>query len=168
MNQLSSVNGIRCASLEPIQREQIDGPTKREPNGNRGLNRAAAVRVLVVEDFEPFLQFISSTLGERSDLQVIGEVSDGLKAVQKAVELKPDLIIMDIGLPSLNGIEAARQIRKLVPESKIIFFSQEYSADVVQEALSLGAWGYVVKTRGTDLLAAVNAVILGKRFVSRT
>jgi DNA-binding NarL/FixJ family response regulator len=91
------------------------------------MSRAAAVRVLVVEDFEPFLQFISLTLGQRRDLQVIGEVSDGLKAVQEAVELKPDLIIMDIGLPSLNGIEAARQIRKLVPESKIIFFSQEYS-----------------------------------------
>jgi DNA-binding NarL/FixJ family response regulator len=132
------------------------------------LSRAAAVRVLVVEDFEPFLQFISSTLGKRRDLQVIGEVSDGLEAVQEAVELKPDLILMDIGLPSLNGIEAARQIRKLVPESKIIFFSQEYSADVVQEAFSLGAWGFVVKRRGTDLLAAVDAVILGKRFVSRT
>jgi DNA-binding NarL/FixJ family response regulator len=133
------------------------------------LSRAAAVRVLVVEDFEPFLQFLSSTLAKRRDLQVIGEVSDGLEAVQEAVELKPDLILMDIGLPSLNGIEAARQIRKLVPESKIIiFFSQEYSADVVQEALRLGARGYVVKTRGTDLLAAVDAVILGKRFVSLT
>jgi DNA-binding NarL/FixJ family response regulator len=136
-----------------------------------GLERIAivrgAVRVLVVEDFEPFLEFISSTLRERSGLQVIGEVSDGLEAVQKAVELKADLILMDIGLPSLNGIEAARQIRELVPESKIIFFSQEHSADVVQEALSFGAWGYVVKrSAGTDLLAAVDAVILGKRFVS--
>ncbi len=131
------------------------------------LSRATAVRVLVVEDFEPFLQFISSTLAKRRDLHVVGEVSDGMEAVQEAVELKPDLILMDIGLPSLNGIEAARQIRKLVPESKIIFFSQEYSADVVQEALGLGAWGYVVKTRGNDLLAAVDAVMLGKRFVSR-
>jgi len=133
------------------------------------LSRPAAVRVLVAEDFEPFLLFISLTLGKRRDLQIIGEVSDGLEAVQEAVELKPDLILMDIGLPSLNGIEAARQIRKLLPESKIIFLSGEYSADVVQEALSLGAWGYVVKTRaGTDLLAAVDAVILGKQFVSRT
>jgi DNA-binding NarL/FixJ family response regulator len=155
--------------LSPSRCEQIDGPTKSEPNGRFGLSRAAAVRVLVVEDFEPFLQFISSTLGKRRDLQVIGEVSDGLEAVQEAVELKPDLIIMDIGLPSLNGIEAARQIRKLLPESKIIFLSGEYSADVVQEALSLGAWGYVIKTSaGTDLLAAVDAVILGKQFVSRT
>lgn len=133
------------------------------------LSRAGAVRILVVEDFQPFLQFISSTLGQRRDLQVIAEVSDGLEAVQKAVEFKADLILMDIGLPSLNGIEAARQIRRLVPESKIIFFSQEHSADVVQEVLGLGAWGYVVKkSAGTDLLAAVDAVRLGKRFVSRT
>ena len=128
----------------------------------------SSVRVLVVEDFVQFRQFITSTLGKRRDLQVIGEVSDGLEAVQKAVELKPDLILLDIGLPTLNGIEAARRIRKLVPESKIIFLSQEGSADVVQEALSLGAWGYVVKARArSELLAAVEAVILGKQFVSR-
>jgi DNA-binding NarL/FixJ family response regulator len=144
--------------------EQIDGP---EPNGRRDLSRAAAVGVLVVEDFEPFRQFVALTLAGVRDLQVIGQVSDGLAAVQKAVELQPDLILLDIGLPTLNGFEAARQIRKLVPESKIIFFTQESSADVVQEALSIGAWGYVTKTRaGTELLAAVEAVISGKRFVS--
>jgi DNA-binding NarL/FixJ family response regulator len=76
-------------------------------------------------------------------LQVIGEAADGLEAVQKALELKPDLVLMDIGLPSLNDIDAARQIRKLVPESRIIFLSQESSAEMVQEALSLGAQGYV-------------------------
>ena len=103
------------------------------------------------------------------DLQVIGEVSDGLEAVQQAVELQPDLILLDIGLPSLNGIEAARQIRKLIPESKIIFLTQESSADVVQEALSLGARGYVVKTMAeSELLTAVEAVLLGKTFVSST
>ena len=99
--------------------------------------------------------------------KVICEVSDGLDAVQKAEELKPDLILLDIGLPTLNGIEAARQIRKLAPDSKIIFLSQEPSVDVVREALSLGAWGYVVKTvAGNDLFAAVESVLLGKRFVS--
>jgi DNA-binding NarL/FixJ family response regulator len=103
------------------------------------------------------------------DLQVIGEVSDGLEAVQKAVELQPELILLDIGLPGLNGIEAARQMRSLVPESKIIFLTQESSADVVQEALSLGARAYVVKTRAADeLLAAVEAVLSGKMFVSAT
>jgi DNA-binding NarL/FixJ family response regulator len=127
----------------------------------------SSIRVLLVEDFAPFRQFTRSTLKERADLQVIWEVADGLEAVQKAEELKPDLILLDIGLPTLNGIEAARQIRKLAPESKIIFLTQESSADVVQEALGLGAWGYVVKTRaGSNLLAAVEAVLMEKQFVS--
>jgi DNA-binding NarL/FixJ family response regulator len=102
-------------------------------------------------------------------LQVVGEALDGLEAIQKAVELKPELILLDIGLPMLNGLEAARQIRKLVPESKVIFLSQESSADVLQEALRIGAWGYVVKAGAeTELLTAVEAVISGKRFVSST
>jgi len=88
----------------------------------------------------------SSQLAQTDDLQVICEASDGLEAVHSAEELKPDLILLDIGLPTLNGIEAARQIRQLCPESKIIFVSQESDADIVQEALSFGALGYVVKT----------------------
>jgi DNA-binding NarL/FixJ family response regulator len=101
-------------------------------------------------------------------LEVVCELSDGLAAVQKAKELNPDLILLDIGLPGLNGIEAGRQIRKVVPSAKIIFLTQESSEDVVQEALSLGALGYVVKTRaGSDLLAAVEAVLTGEQYVSR-
>lgn len=127
------------------------------------------IRVLVVEDFAPFRRFICSILEKRTELQVIGEVSDGLQAVQEAEKLKPDLILLDIGLPTLNGLEAARQIRNLVPESKIIFVSQESDVDVVQEALSLGAWGYVVKTRlGSELLAAIDAVLSEEQFVSAT
>jgi DNA-binding NarL/FixJ family response regulator len=141
--------------------------TKPEPTGRVILSCAAPVRVLVVEDFEPYRQFICSTLVSMRDLQVIGEVSDGWEAVQKAVELQPDLILLDIGLLSLNGIEAARQIRKLVPESKIIFLTQESSAEVVQEALTLGARGYVIKiTAASELLRAVEAVRLGKSFIS--
>jgi len=125
------------------------------------------MRVLVVEDFAPFLQVVRSTLAERPNVQVIGEVADGLEGVRKAELLEPDLVLLDIGLPMLNGIEAARQIRKLAPESKIIFLSQESSCEVVQEALNVGAWGYVVKTRtATDLLAAVDAVLEGRPFVS--
>ncbi len=127
-----------------------------------------SVRILVVEDFAPFRQFVCSMLGERPGLQVICEASDGLEAVQKAEELKPDLILLDIGLPTLNGIEAARRIRKLAPESKILFVSQESSPDVVQAALSLGALAYVVKAHaGSDLLAAVEAVCQGRQFVGR-
>jgi two-component system nitrate/nitrite response regulator NarL len=124
----------------------------------------SSIRVLVVDDFEPFRQFICEALGKTPDLQVVGEASDGFEAVQKAVELKPDLILLDIRLPTVNGIEAARQIRKLVPESKIIFLSQESSAEIVQEAFSLAAWGYVVKAKaGSELLTAVETVILGKK-----
>lgn len=79
------------------------------------------VRVLVVEDFEPFRRFVCSTLGQQPNFQVICEVSDGLEAVDKAEELQPTLIVLDIGLPRLSGIEAARRIRNLSPNSKILF-----------------------------------------------
>jgi DNA-binding NarL/FixJ family response regulator len=99
-------------------------------------------------------------LQARPELQVIGEVSDGLEGVRKAQELHPDLILLDIGLPGLNGIEVARRIRRFSPKSKILFVSQESSADVVQQAFSLGACGYVVKMdAGRELLAAVDAVL---------
>jgi DNA-binding NarL/FixJ family response regulator len=130
-------------------------------------NTGPVARILIVEDFAAFRRFICSTFGESLHLRVIAEVSDGLEAVQKAAELKPDLILLDIGLPTINGIEAARQIRKLSPESKIVFLSQETSAAVVEEALSTGAWGYVVKTKvHADLLTAVEAVLSGITFVS--
>ena len=127
----------------------------------------SSIRVLVVEDFEPFRQFLCSMLEKRSELQVVAEVSDGLEAVAKADQLQPDLILLDIGLPSLTGIEAARRIRKLSPESKILFLSQESSADVIEEALSLGAMGYVIKAHaGSELMVAVEAVREGRQFVS--
>ena len=110
------------------------------------MREALPIRVMVVEDFQPFRRFVCSKLEQKPELRVICEVSDGLEAVQKAEELKPDLILLDIGLPTLNGIEAARRIRELAPESKIIFSTQETSPDIVQEAMRLGAWGYVFKT----------------------
>jgi len=124
-------------------------------------------RVLIVEDFDPFRRFIRSTLAKRSKLQIVGEASDGLAAVLKAEALRPDLVTLDLGLPTLNGIEAARRIRKVSPDCAMLFVSQESSREVVEEALSTGAAGYVEKTRAaSDLLAAVDAVLNGGQFVS--
>jgi DNA-binding NarL/FixJ family response regulator len=127
--------------------------------------RSQVLRILLVEDFEPFRQFIRSQLQLRLDLEVIAEASDGLEAVHVAEQLQPDLILLDIGLPKLNGIEVARRIRKLCPESKIVFLSQESSADVIEEALNSGGTGYVVKTNaGSELLAAIEAMRAGGQF----
>jgi DNA-binding NarL/FixJ family response regulator len=128
----------------------------------------SSIRVLVVDDSEPFRRFVCSTVQAIPNMQIISEVSDGLEAVRKAEELQPDLITLDIGLPKMNGIEAARQIRKLSPDSKILFISQESSMDVVFETLSLGARGYLMKSdAGKELVTAVNAILREERFVSR-
>src|SRR5208283_1733844 len=119
----------------------------------------ALIRVMVVDDFEPFRRYVCSTVAKNQSLQVIDEASDGLEAVQKSEELQPDLILLDIGLPTINGFEVARQVREVSPASKIIFVSQDSSDDMVQEALSLGASGYVAKMSAeNDLLAAIEAV----------
>jgi len=125
-----------------------------------------SVRILAVEDFEPWRRFISSMVEQEPQFRIICEVSDGLEAVQKAKELKPDLILLDIGLPKLNGIAAARQIRRFTPNSKILFLTQESSIAVMREALGIGA-GFVVKTdAGRELLSAMKAVMLGEQFLS--
>jgi DNA-binding NarL/FixJ family response regulator len=122
--------------------------------------------ILIVEDFKPFQSFVSALLQEKG--YSVNEVSDGLEAVRCAVDLNPDLILMDIGLPTLNGIEAARQIRQLVPQSKIVFVTQETSTAVVEEARKVGASGYVRKARAaSDLLPAIATVLRGEQFVSR-
>jgi DNA-binding NarL/FixJ family response regulator len=125
-------------------------------------------KILIVEDFAPFRQFIVSELQRRPEFCVVGQASDGLQAVERAEELQPDLILLDIGLPSLNGIEVARRLRKLSPNSRIIFVTQELSPEAVEEAFSLGASGYVVKVHAdSELLAAVDAVFGGQKFLSR-
>ena len=123
--------------------------------------------ILVVDDYEPWLSFSKNIFQKESDLQVVGEASDGLEAVQKAKELQPDLILLDIGLPALNGIEAARRIRQVSPTSRILFMSENHSSDIANEALRTGAGGYVVKSDATsELLLAARAVLEGRHFLS--
>jgi len=128
----------------------------------------ASVRILVAEDFAPFRRAVTLKLRKQSEFQIISEVSDGLEAVQKAKELQPDLVLLDVGLPTLSGIEAARRIRTVSPQSKIVFVSQEFAVDVVQAAFRSGASAYVIKSDvGRDLLIALDAVLRGETFVSR-
>jgi DNA-binding NarL/FixJ family response regulator len=130
-------------------------------------NPRPSVRVLVVDDYEPFRRFVCSTLKKRPELHVIGEASDGLEAVQKAEELKPDLILLDIGLPTLNGVDASRRISMVVPGAKILMVTQNNDADLVREVLSVGASGYVLKLDANkELLRAVEVVLDGGPFVS--
>ena len=132
-----------------------------------GRLHESIVRILVVDDYEPWRRFVASTLQKRPELQIAGEAADGIEAVQKAKELQPDVIVLDIGLPKLNGIKAAWEIRECSPKTRILFFTENRSADVAEEAMNTGAEGYVVKSSAADeLLPAVEAVLQGKRFVS--
>jgi DNA-binding NarL/FixJ family response regulator len=125
-----------------------------------------AFRVLVVDDYEPIRRVVRLILQARDDFQIVGEASDGLEAVQKAKELWPDLILLDIDLPTLNGIQVARRLRDLVPRAKILFLSVESSLDVIREALNVGGAGYIYKLHvASELLPAIEMVLRGKQFV---
>jgi DNA-binding NarL/FixJ family response regulator len=127
------------------------------------------IHVLVVDDYQAWRRFAVTTIQREPEWRVIGEVSDGVLAVQMAQQLQPDLIVLDIGLPSLNGIQAARQIRNDSPNSRILFLSENRSSDIVEEALRTGAGGYVLKSdAATQLLPAMKEVLQGKQFVSST
>jgi DNA-binding NarL/FixJ family response regulator len=128
----------------------------------------SSIRILITDDYADWRQQVRLLLLKvQPEWQAISESSDGLEAVQKAQDLKPDIILLDIGLPKLNGIEAARRIRQVCPNSKIIFLSQNNDPDVVRAALDTGALGYVHKMdAGRELLLAVDAVLRGKQFIS--
>jgi DNA-binding NarL/FixJ family response regulator len=129
----------------------------------------APIRVLVVDDHEVARRGIRSVLSSDASLDVVWEAADGEEAVQKAAEFHPTIILLDITLPGMSGIQAARRMRIVSPESRIIFLSQHDSIQIAKDALSAGAQGYVVKSdAGLDLLNAIRTVHEGQEFVSRT
>lgn len=126
-------------------------------------------KILVVDDFVPWHHFVLQLLESEADLNVICLAADGLEAVQKAQELQPDVVLMDVNLPVLDGVEAARRIRVLCPLSKILFVSEQRSLEVIEAAFSLGASGYILKTDSySDLILGVRAAVHDQQFVSRS
>jgi two-component system NarL family response regulator len=127
------------------------------------------IRLLVVDDHEVARRDIRSVLSEHHDIEVVGEIGNGEEAVNKVQDLHPDVILLDISLPGISGIEAANSIRQLAPASRIIFVSQHDSPLIAKDALLTGASGYVVKSDAAlDLWLAIEAVHSGHTFISRT
>lgn len=127
------------------------------------------VRVLIVDDCEPWVNFVLKLLNGVPGLRVVGIALDGNDAIIQTQLLRPDLVLMEISLPFRNGIDAARQIIRFVPGSRIIFVSQKYQPPLVQAALAAGGQGYVVKVDvASELLRAMEAVVEGSRYFSRT
>ena len=127
----------------------------------------ATIRILLVDDFAPFRSYVCRIFEEHPKWQVVGEAADGITALQKAKDLQPDVILLDVNLPLLHGIEVAQQLGVMVPGCKILFLSAHSAPDTVQAAFAAGAWGYVIKwNTDRDLLRAMEAVMAGKQFLS--
>lgn len=126
-----------------------------------------SVTVLLADDHTIVRQGLAKLLESEPGLRVIGEASNGREVVRKVEELKPDVVLMDIAMPQLNGIEATRQIKKIQPITKIIILSMHAHERFISEALHLGASGYLLKnSTGTDIVHAVRAAMEGDTFLS--
>ncbi|HKF50309.1 MAG TPA: response regulator transcription factor [Terracidiphilus sp.] len=125
-----------------------------------------AITTLIAEDYEEFRQQLRSMLLDGTQYAIVCEAADGLQAVQRAEELQPDLVLLDLSLPKLNGMEAGRRIRRVSPNSKIVVLSQESSPDIMRGALLMGALGYVLKSDAGELLDALESVMKGVQYVS--
>jgi DNA-binding NarL/FixJ family response regulator len=127
-----------------------------------------AVRLLIVDDHEVVRRGLRALIGEQRDWQVVGEAQDGREAVAKAGELKPDIAIIDVTMPALNGLDAIRGIKKVSPQTKILVLTMHDSDSIIRKALIAGALGYICKVDASrDLVAAVNSLASGKTFFTR-
>jgi len=125
------------------------------------------LRILIADDHGLVRRGAREILDSRRGWRVVGEATNGLEAVQKAKELKPDVAVVDIGMPEVDGVEVARQIREAIPDTKVLVLTMHESDQMVRRALDAGASGYLLKSDLTDCLTkAVKAVSEGKRFLT--
>jgi DNA-binding NarL/FixJ family response regulator len=129
------------------------------------LEKRALLRILVADDHESVRKGACVILGTRGDIEVCGEAANGREAIDKAQELKPDLIILDITMPVLNGIDAAEILRKTMPHVPILFLSMHQSRQIITEAKRIGVRGYVKESdAAATLLKAVDALLRNEPF----
>jgi DNA-binding NarL/FixJ family response regulator len=127
----------------------------------------SSVRVLIVDDFDIWKNFVTACLADRPDIRIAGFASDGLEAIRKAEALQPDVVLLDINLPKLGGIDAARQIRKLAPNARILFLSCHADPDMVRAAFRAGGQGYILKwDAAAALCRGLEAILNDERFLS--
>jgi len=142
----------------------MSNPQNSEPADAGG----AIIRILLVDDHQPWRHFVLSMVNKTPRCEVVGEAADGMEAIERGLELKPDLILVDIGLPKVSGIEVARRLGEMLPGTKIIFLTQNSDQDLMAHCLANGAMGYVLKAdAGSELLPAIQTVLEGTRYISQ-
>ncbi len=165
--EFSGCSPLQTGSLRLITRQLVSCVTFfkgkiGESSGlvpQKGTESEMAIRILLVDDHPIVRQGLKTLLEGRSGWEVIGEASDGAEAIEKAKSLNPDVMVLDVTMPRMNGLEACRVLRRQSPELEILFVTQHDSPQMMREALEAGARGYVVKSNAArDLLAAVEAV----------
>jgi len=123
--------------------------------------------IFLADDHELFRKGIRALLEDHQNWRIVGEASNGREAVEKIVKLKPDIAILDVGMPEMNGLEATRQIMALLPSTRVLILTMHESEQLVREVLSAGARGYVLKSDpGTSLISAIQALLDNKSFLA--
>jgi DNA-binding NarL/FixJ family response regulator len=165
MSEVSSGNDYTCPLCNHDR--MIAASKEGIPSiSNSMREKLRTVRILVADDFDLFRTLVSSILKEQAGYQIVGEAADGRQAVQRAKELQPDLVVLDMGIPDLRGMEVARRIKLCSPQSRILFLTTNNDPELACESLNAGAWGHVLKADVVGgLVDAAKAVISGEWFV---
>ena len=167
---MTSPNPPDCSQpfAEPLSDEGSDKPQNPSLRDELLKSKANPLRILVVEDHELARKTICDLLRSETGFEVICEAANGIEGAHKAEKHQPDVVVLDVTMPTLGGIEAAVRIRRVAPKARIVFLSQHNSDKLAQAALATGAHGYVLKSAaGTDLIRAIRSAVAGKKFMSK-